>query len=261
MIRLWALVARELRSQFVSPVAWAVVAGYVLLDGYFFFNLVSRFGMMLQRYEVHARIYRDPAVLAAINLNDLVVAKLFMNQILLLVFIIPALTMRTFAEERRQGTDELLLTAPVGPGTVVAGKFIGVLAVCALLVAASAGFLGIVMHFGDPETGPMWTGLLGLSLVATALTALGIAVSAATDSQVVAGVGAFALFLMLFIVAWPAEAVGGTGGALLRGLSLPGHFESFRDGVLTSPDVIYYLSLTALGLFSARAILASHRWR
>jgi ABC-2 type transport system permease protein len=261
MIRLWALVARELRSQFVSPVAWAVVAGYVLLDGYFFFNLVSRFAMMVQRFEVQARIYRDPALLAAVNLNELVVAKLFMNQVLLLVFIIPALTMRTFAEERRQGTDELLLTAPVGPGTLVAGKFIGVLAVGAFLVAASAGFLGIVVYFGDPETGPMWTGLAGLSLVVTALTALGIAVSAATDSQVVAGVGAFAFFLMLFIIAWPADAVGGTVGEILRALSLPDHFESFRDGTLSSPDVIYYLSLTLLGLFSARAILASHRWR
>jgi ABC-2 type transport system permease protein len=94
-----------------------------------------------------------------------------------------------------------------------------------------------------------------------ALAALGIAVSAATDSQVVAGVGAFALFLMLFIVAWPAEAVGGAGGALLRGLSLPLRFESFRDGVVDSADVVYYVSLIALGLFTARALLASRRWR
>lgn len=257
----WALVARELRSQFVSPVAWAVLAGYLLLDGYFFFNLVSRFGMMLQRFEVQARIYRNPELLAAVNLNDFIVANLFMNQLLLLVFIVPVLTMRTFAEERRQGTDELLLTAPVGPGTLVAGKFVGVAVVCGILLAAGTGFLGILLHHGDPETGPMWTGLLGLCLAALALVALGIAVSAATDSQVVAGVGAFALFLMLFIVAWPAEAVGGAGGALLRALSLPVRFESFRGGLLDSADVIYYLSLTAAGLFTARALLATQRWR
>jgi ABC-2 type transport system permease protein len=257
----WALVARELRSLFVSPVGWAVIAGYVLLNGYFFFNLVSRFGLLVQRFEVQAQIYRNPQMLATLNLNDLVVSSLFMNQLLLLVFIVPVLTMRTFAEERRQGTDELLLTAPVGPGTLVAGKFVGVVVVCAVLLVAGCGFLGILLHFGDPETGPMWTGLVGLSLVSTALAALGIAVSAATDSQVVAGVGAFALFLLLFIVAWPAEAVGGTGEALLRGLSLPVRFESFRDGVVDSADVVYYLSLTALGLFTARALLASRRWR
>jgi ABC-2 type transport system permease protein len=257
----WSLVARELRSQFVSPVAWAVLAGYLLLDGYFFFNLVSRFGMLVQRFEVQAEIYRNPGILTALNLNDFVISALFMNRLLLLVFIVPVLTMRTFAEERRQGTDELLLTAPVGPGTLVAGKFVGVVVVCGILVLAGTGYLGILHLFGDPETGPIWTALVGLSLVATALAALGIAISAATDSQVVAGVGAFALFLMLFIIAWPAEAVGGSGGAILRALSLPARFESFRVGLLDSADVVFYLSLTAAGLFTARASLAARRWR
>jgi ABC-2 type transport system permease protein len=256
-----ALVSRELRSQFFSPVAWVVIAGYVLLGGYFLFDQVSRFGALVERFEVQAGIYRYPALLDAINLNDLVVAKLFSNQLLLLVFLIPVLTMRTFAEERRRGTEELLLTAPVGPGTLVTGKLVGVLTVCAVLLAASAGFLGILAVYGDPETGPMWTGLLGLALAATALSAVGIAVSAATDSQVVAGVGGFALFLMLFIIAWPADAVGGLGGALLRELSLPERFEGFRDGVLSVADVIWFLSGASLGWFVARALLASHRWR
>ena len=261
MSRLWPLTVRELRTQLVSPVAWTVAAGFLLVAGYVFFNLVSQFGVLLRRATVVSQLYDNPGLLARLNLNDMVVARFMAYEMLLLVLVMPILTMRTLAEERRQGTDELLLTAPVGPGAIVTAKFLGVLVIAGAILAGSGSFLGILLQYGDPETGPMWTGLLGLALVASSLAALGVAVSATTDNQVVAGVGSLVLFLMLFVIDWPADTVGGALGAVLEGLSLSRHFESFRDGVLRSPDIVYFLSLTALGLFTARAVLASQRWR
>lgn len=255
------LFLRELRSQLTSPVAWAVGAGFLLLAGYFFFNLVSQFSMILSNYEMYAQITQNPTLLAKVSLNEVVIANLFRNLLVLFLFMMPVITMRSFAEERKQGTDELLLTAPVRPGQIVAGKYLGLLAVVLSVVALCGLFVLVLLRYGDPEPGPVLTGFLGMILVAMALTALGMAVSAATDSQVVAGVGSFVLFLMLFVLDWPAETVGGVKGEVLKALSLPARFDAFSKGMIASPDVVYYLSLTALGLFSARAILASQRFR
>lgn len=261
MSRVVCVAMRELRSQIFSPVAWTVGAGFLLLAGYFFFNLVSQFTIVLSNYTLYAQITSNPSLVERVNLNELVVGALFRNLVVLLLFIVPAITMRSFAEERRQGTDELLLTAPIGPGQVVAGKYLGLLAVVLALVASSGIFVAILLWYGDPEPGPIFTGLLGLALAAGALTALGLAVSAVTDSQVVAGVGSFVLFLVLFVVDWPAEAVGEGLGKVLKAASLPEHFDGFTKGLVASPDVVYYLSLLALGVFTARAVVASQRWR
>jgi ABC-2 type transport system permease protein len=256
-----ALALREIRSQVVSPVAWTVAAGFLLLAGYFFFNLVSQFAVILGNYNLYAQVYQNPEILDRVNLNEMVVAGLARNLLVLLLFVVPVLTMRSFAEERRQGTDELILTSPVSPLEVVAGKYLGTSAVVLAIVGASAFFAGILLRYGDPERGPMWTAWLGLLLVTAALTALGIAVSAATESQVVAGFGSFVLFLMLFVADWPAESLGGAAGATLRAIALPEHFEGFSRGVVSSADVVYFASLAALGLFAARTIVASQRWR
>jgi ABC-2 type transport system permease protein len=261
MKALLALFLKEVRSQVASPVAWTVGAGFLLLSGYFFFNLVSQFAVMLRSYTMYAQIYQNPSLLDRVNLNEMVVANLLRNLLVLFLFITPVLTMRSFAEERKQGTDELLLTAPVTPGQIVAGKLLGLLAITLALVVASGLFVLILFRYADPEAGPVWTGFLGLVLAGSALAALGLAVSSATDSQVVSGVGSFVLFLMLFVIDWPAESVGGRLGAVLKALSLPEHFEGFTKGLVTSPDILYYLSLVAIGVFTARAILASQRWR
>jgi ABC-2 type transport system permease protein len=251
-----AVALKEIRSQTASPVGWVVAAGYLLLGGYFFFGLVDRFAAALRSYAAYA-----PSLADRINLNDLVVAGLARNLLVLLLFVLPILTMRSFAEERRQGTDELLFTAPVGTGEIVLGKYLGLLAVAASWIVASALFVLILMRYGDPETGAIWTAWLGLLLAAAAMVALGMAVSAATDSQVVAGVGSFVLLLMLFVVDWPSESVSPRLGAVLKALSLPARFDGFSQGLVSSGDVTYFLSLAALGLVTARTLVASQRWR
>ena len=261
MSRIAALIAREWRAQVYSPVAWIVWTLFLFLAGWMFIGVVHQFIEIVANYSAYAQYMSNPDLLDRINLNDLVISGLFGNLLVLFIFLIPALTMRGFAEERRQGTDELLLTAPVSPGQIVAGKFLGLLAVSGMLVVGAAFFVGVLLHFGDPEKGPIATGLIGLALTAAALTALGFAISTLTDSQVVAAVGAFVLFLLLFVVSWPAESTSGLVHDALLALSLPAHYDGFAKGNVRSTDVAYFWSRAAGGLFAARATIASQRWR
>jgi len=261
MSRIYALIARELRSQVFSPVAWIVWTLFLFLAGWFFFSLVYQFAVLVENYSSYAEMMQNREILDRINLNEMVVSGLLSNFLLLFVFLIPALTMRSFAEERKAGTDELLLTAPVTPGQLVAGKYLGQLAITGVLVLAAAFYIEILLHYGDPEKGPIVTGLLGLALVVVALTSIGFAVSTVTKSQVVAAVSTFVLFLMLYVVDWPAESTEGIARTFLKALSLPAHFEGFAKGNVSSVDVAYFVSLCALGLFTARTAIASQRWR
>ncbi len=261
MSRILALIAREIRSQVFSPIAWIVWTLFLFLAGWFFFSLVYQFSAMVENAAGYAEMMQNPEIVDRLNLNELVISGLFGNFLILFVFLIPVLTMRSFAEERKQGTDELLLTAPVTPGQLVAGKYLGQLAITAVLVVAAVFYVGVILHYGDPEKGPIATGLLGLFLAVSALTSIGFAVSTVTKSQVVAAVSAFVLFLMLFVVDWPADSTEGVARTLLKALSLPAHFEGFSKGNVASVDVAYFVSLAAAGLFAARTAIASQRWR
>jgi len=259
--KVWALFVREVRSQFVSPTAWIVATAFVLLAGFFFFNLVLSYSVALSQYAQYAQLASDPSMLERVNLNEIVISNLYENLLVVLLFLMPAFTMRAFAEERKQGTDELILTSPVTPGQVVLAKFAGLAAIALVLVASTGFFLVILWRYGNPELGPALTGLLGLALAALAFTALGTAISTLTENQVVAAGGSFVVFLMLFVAHWPAESSEGWVRAVLNGLSMPAHFSEFGKGMIASPDVVYFVSLVALGLFSARAVLASQRFR
>ena len=261
MSRIAALVAREIRAQIYSPIAWVVWTLFLFLAGWFFFSLVVQFVVLVENTASYAEMMQNPELLERLNLNDLVISGLFGNFLVLYVFLIPVLTMRSFAEERKQGTDELLLTAPVSPGQIVAGKYVGQLAITGVLVLAAAFYVAVLLHYGDPEKGPIVTGLIGLACVVAALTAIGFAVSTVTKSQVVAAVSSFVLFLLLFVVDWPAASTGGLSEKVLKALSLPAHFEGFARGHVSTVDVAYFISLAALGLFAARTAVASQRFR
>lgn len=261
MSGLLAILKRELRSQLHAPTAWIVAALFLFLSGWFFFNLVWQFAALVRSYGLYAQMAGDPSIAEKLNVNAVVVEGLFSNVLVLLLFFVPALSMRTYAEERKLGTDELLLTAPVGPTRIVLGKYLGLLAVAGVLLAATALYLGLVVWRGDPETGPIVSGLLGLALALAALCSVGLAVSTLTSSQMMAAVGSFVVFLGLYVVGWPADAVEGWGRAVLTGLSLPRRFASFSSGLVTTPDLAYFASLIVLGLVVSRIAVASQRWR
>jgi gliding motility-associated transport system permease protein len=253
-----AIAAREIRSYFVSPVAYVVLTGFLLLAGWFFFNLLARFSYMVQ---IYSGMQRGGGELERLNLNDLVISPFLHNLSVVLVILIPVITMRTFAEEKRLGTFELLLTSPLRIGEIVAGKFLGALAFVTVMLALTGIYPILLITYGNPETGIMLSGYLGLFLVATSFLSIGLLTSSLTENQIIAAVSCLVALLLLYVINWPADTSTPTIGAVLHFLSVTEHFGEFVKGVIDSRAVIYFLSLIAAALFLTHRSVESLRWR
>jgi ABC-2 type transport system permease protein len=251
------IAGKEVRSYFSSPVAYVLLAAYLALAGYFFFALLTAFNQTLQLYTM----MRNPEMLTRFNLNQMVVAPLLHNMSVLLIFIVPAITMRLFPEEKRAGTYELLLTSPVRVGEIVVGKFLGGLVLVLLMVALSGLFGLLLAFYGNPELPMMLAGYLGLALMATVFLALGTLVSSFTENVVIAYVGALFALLVLYTIGWLGETVQGTAGAIVRYASITDHFQEFTKGVIDTKDLVYFATLLAIGLFLTQRSVESVRWR
>ena len=155
------IAGKELSAYFVQPVAYVVLTVFLLLGGFFFFELLSYFQIVLQMYAA----MQNPQVLEHMNLNQRVIEPLLHNLSIVLVILVPAITMRSFAEEKRTGTYEFLLTAPVRTGEIVAGKFIAAGAFMLIMIALAAIFPIILVIFRNPELGVMVSGYLGIALL------------------------------------------------------------------------------------------------
>lgn len=257
MTNIWAIAYKELRNYFVSPIAYVVLAGFLLLCGWFFWTYLLQFSQWVSLYTQ----FQDPQALAQLNLNDMVMAPLLQNMIVIFLIMMPLITMRLFAEERAQGTDELLLTSPIGTLEITLGKFLGAGLFFGVLLACTLLYPAILLWYGDPEVGPILTGYLGVLLVGLSFIALGLFTSTLTDNQIVAAVSSFVVLLLFFAIGWPAGTVGATAGAVLRYLSLTEHMQSLVQGLVVSTDVIYFASLIVFALFLSQRSLESLRWR
>ena len=251
------IAGRELKSYFVSPIAYVVLTGFLLLGGWFFFNLLARFNMLLTIYSAQ----QNPQVLQRLNLNEFVIAPLLHNLSVVLVILVPVITMRTLAEEKKAGTYELLLTSPLRISEIVMGKFLGSFLFVALMVALTGVYPLILFAYGNPETGVVIGGYLGLLLLATSFVAVGILTSSLTENQIIAAVSCLVALLLLYIIAWPADNAGETIGAVLRYASLTEHFGEMVKGVIDSKDLVYFASVIVLALFLTHRSVESIRWR
>jgi ABC-2 type transport system permease protein len=250
---------REVRSYFSSPVAYVLLAAYLALAGYFFFALLSAFNQSLAIYSM----MRNPEMLQRFNLNEMVLRPLLHNMSVLLIFIIPAITMRMFPEEKTSGTYELLLTAPVRVSEIVIGKFLGGLVLVGLMVVLSCFFGVLLLVYGNPapELGMMASGYLGLALMAISFLAIGTLISSFTDNVVIAYVGALFALLVLYTIGWLGETVQGVAGGLVRYASITDHFSEMTKGIVDTKDVIYFATLLVVGLFLTQRSVESVRWR
>lgn len=251
------IAGREIRSYFTSPVAYVLIAVYVALAGYFFFALLSSFNTTLQIYSM----MRNPEVLARFNLNQMVIVPLLANLSVLLIFIIPAITMRMFPEEKRGGTYELLLTSPVRVGEIVLGKFLGGFVLVALMVLLSGFYGALLTIYGNPEVPLMLSGYLGLALMATVFLAIGTLVSSFTDNVVIAYVGALFALLVLYTVGWLGETLQGGAAEFIRYLSITDHFQEMTKGIIDTRELVYFATLLAVALFLTQRSVESVRWR
>jgi ABC-2 type transport system permease protein len=253
----FTIAGKELRSYFVSPIAYVVLTGFLLLGGWFFFNLLARFNFLLSLYTS----MRNPEAMTRLNLNEFVIAPLLHNLSVVLVILVPVITMRSFAEEKRSGTYELLMTSPLSIGAIVFGKFLGAFLFALIMVLLTGVYPLILMLYGNPEIGIIVAGYLGLLLLATAFVAVGLLTSSFTENQIIAAVSCLVSLLLLYIISWPADTSGEVLGAILRYISLTEHFGELVKGVIDTRDLFYFVSVIGLSLFLTHRSVESIRWR
>lgn len=251
-----AIAWRDIRSVFVSPIAYVVLTGFTLLAGWFFFNMLGQFNRMVSQYSMMQGM--DTTWL---NLNDAVIAPLFHNLLFVLLIVIPMITMRSFSEEKSQSTFELLFTSPVRIGEMVLGKYLASVFLVTLMVLLGFVFPALLFAFGNPEVGMTLAGMLALYLTAISFVAVGNFTSALTSNQIIATISALVILLLLFVISWPAEGAGETGAALLGYLSVSNHFSKMVKGVIETTDLVYFGSLTTLFLFLTHRAVESSRWK
>jgi ABC-2 type transport system permease protein len=253
-----AIAAREVRSLFSTPVAYVTLAAYLLILGYFFF--VGLGVMMQQIQQIEAMQMFD--LLAQFNLNERVIAPAYGTASIILVFVVPLLTMGVFAEERRQGTLELLLTSPLTVWEIVIGKYAGVLAFVAVIVALSAVFPVFLFAYGDPEFWQVAANLLGLFCAGAAIAAFGCFASALTRSTVVAAVIGILGSLFLWLIGLAGQiAPPSSARAVLEYLGTMQHFDSMLQGLVRLQDLVYFVVVVGFFLVLVRAIIESLRLR
>ena len=252
MRNMLAVAGKELRAYFHSPIAYLVMALFAVLCGFFFYNYTAAF--VVQTFRMMAMGQMGPNV----NINEYIIRPLFEGVLtVVLLLLLPLVTMRLFAEEKRSGTIELLLTSPLTDLQIIWGKFLGALALYAVLVLLSFLYIAVLFLYGNPDAKPLLAQGLGLFLYGGALLALGMWISTFTKNQIIAGVVAFALFLLLYVFDWVNAYSSSTAGRAMSYMALTTHFDNFAKGVIDSSDVVYYLSVILVGIFlTARSVEA-----
>jgi ABC-2 type transport system permease protein len=250
----WAIAAKELRSYFVSPVAWVTLALFAAIFGFFFNAYLDSF----MRRAMSGQFGGGPPTM---NINQEVIRGLLGNASVIVLFLMPMITMRTYAEEKRSGTIELLMTSPVTDAQILFGKFLGALGLYAAMLAVTALYIGVLFAFGNPEFKPLIGGYLGLLLLGACFIAIGLFISSTTKNQMVAGTATFVVLLLFWIINWMADGAGPTGAAILNYLSITQHFDDFGKGIIDTKHVIFYLTFISFGLFLTLKSADAERWR
>ncbi len=254
MRNIWTICRKELGSYFVSPIAYLLLTMFALIFGFFFWNALSFF--VVEGMEMQLRGEAAP-----MNINEQIIRPLLMNVGVIFLFLIPLITMRLFAEEKRSGTIELLATSPVRDIEIILGKWIAALILYACLLGFTALNFAFLFLYGKPDWKPLAVSYLGLLLQGGLLLAIGTFISTLTRNQIVAGGATFGICLLLWVFEWVSGYDSATWATVLSYLSVITHFESFSRGVIATKDLIFYLTGIYLGLFATARSLESLRWR
>jgi len=254
MRNILAIAGRELRAYFASPIAYVVIGLFALLFGYFYYAILAFF----VRQSMQMGGMMGPMNL---NINQQMLRPLLLNASVVILMVMPFITMRTYAEEKRSGTIELLLTSPLTDLQIVIGKFLGGLTLYAAMLAVTLVHMGFLFAFGNPEWRPVLSGYLGLLLMGACFLSLGLFISSLTRNQIVAGMVTFAVFLLFWVINWIATFMGPTTQTVLNYLSITEHLNDFTRGVVDTKHLVYYLSFIAFSLFLTVRAVDSERWR
>jgi len=251
---IWVICRKELKSYFTSPIAYGLMAFFGFVAGYFFWAATAIFISRGMEMQMMGRGM-------PMDVNEWVVRPVLMNVSVIGLFLIPMITMRLFAEEKRSGTIELLITSPVRDWEIILGKWLAAVLMYGAILAVSALSVGLLFLYGQPDWRPLLTGYLGLLLQGACLLSIGTFISTTTKNQIVAGVGTFAVCLMLWVLDWITAFNTEAWAKVISYLSVVTHFEPFSKGVIDTKDVVFYLSMIFIGLFLSARSLESLRWR
>lgn len=229
-----AIFAKEFKSYFNSPIAYIVIGFFILITSIFF---------------VPTLLYR---------MGDFTYTLPTMGFIL--VFIIPVLTMRIIAEDRKNGTDVLLITSPVSITGIVVGKYLAALSVFLIMTCITFIYPIILFSFGAEFTVQLVGGYIGFILLGASFIAVGVFASSLTENQVIAVVIGFVSLLIMWIADALASAVGGFGAEVLKWFSLLSRYEDFNQGILALSPVVYYISFIVVFLFLTVRVIEKRRW-
>ena len=258
MRNILAIIERELRAYFTSPIAYVVLTIFVFLSGLFFRSILAQvlqMGLMsqLQAQQLGPRAMDMPGMITRGFLSTMSV---------ILLFVMPMLTMGLFSEEKKRGTIELLLTAPLTDLQVVLGKFFAGVTFFIILLLTTWIPTGMLYLYSTPASGPILTAYLGLLLYGLALTAIGLFISTLTENQIIAAVLSFGTIMVLWLVDVLANnAESSTSKAVLTYLSILSHLDDFMKGVLSTSHIIFYMSLMLVALFLTYRSIDPLRWR
>lgn len=238
MRKVLAIAQRELRGYFDSPVAYIVLVTFLLVAGWMYFSALFLIG------RADMRPFFAPSVF---------------SPSMLLVILVPAITMRLIAEERKTGTIELLTTMPIRDGEVIAGKFLAALGLVAAALALTLIYPLTVASLGPLDWGPVIAGYLGFFLFAAALLAIGILCSTLTTNQIVAFIVSFIVCAALYYIYWLQFFMPSLLAPFFEFISVSSHLDNMARGVIDSRDVLFYLSVT-LGalLLAVRSLQTQH---
>lgn len=238
MYNIYVIAKKELKSYFSSAVAYVVFSMFLVLSGYFFSVIL----LVSKQASLEGALY---------------------NTTITLLFLIPLITMKLFAEERKLGTLEILMTKPVKDFEVVLGKFLASLSFLVIMFSSTLVYVFILFKYGNPDVGPIWSGYLGLILLGACFAAIGIFASTLSENQIIAAVISFALMLLLWIVNWISGnlELSTQVNELLSYLSLAGHFDDFVKGIIDVKNVVFYLSFIAFWLFVTTKSIGVRKWK
>ncbi|MBM3276707.1 MAG: ABC transporter permease subunit [Candidatus Handelsmanbacteria bacterium] len=254
-----AIYTKELRSYFVSPVAYVIAGVFLFLSGYLFRNILMQFNFWCLQFGQRAQMMGGQ--MPTLNLNEMVVSQFFSVMDFIWLLVVPMLTMRLIAEEKKSGTIELLMTSPISTLEILLGKFFACLTLYTMIVALTGVYCVILEMYGDPDWGPILSAYFGYLLLGGTFIGVGLLASSLTENQIVAVLLGFGMLLLLWLIDWSASFAGPTAAKILQYVSIIEHLKDFQRGVIDTKDVVFYLSFIFLSLFITSRVLESRRWR
>lgn len=252
-----ALIKKEIRCYFWSPLAYVLMGVFLFLMG----SIFTKFLILYQQYNFQQNLGAGPSVTL-----DKLANYFYQNMAFVLCFIAPFVTMRLYAEEKRQSTMELLLTAPVTSFGIVFSKYLSAMTLIISVVGLTVLYVLFLVSWGNPDMQVIFATYLGLILLLSAYISVGALISSFTSSQAIAAIFTFLTVLLLWLFqafgqGMTATTAGIEWGPLLIYLSPLSHFTSFSSGLIQVKDIVYFVSFTVVALFLTHQVVESHRWK